>query len=413
MLALKVLATLALGVLPAAASIDPQGPAKTFALCQSKTCDPLVGCPDGTIYVSQTDKRASFTKIQDAILSIPNNTTPYYILIGPGTYTEQLNVTRRGPLYLLGQTNAPHRGASYAATYDNGTAANEVQVEWSSANHDNTGLIEDNSATQVLTVSPNLNATRTGSGPTGWPVPAGTPFGCTDFRAYNIDFRNLNENAQVSNGPALAVGIGYANAGFYSCGFYSYQDTVFIGKLGNAYMYDSIVAGQTDFLYGFGTLYIEKSTLALRGCGGGVVAWKGSNTTFENKYGAYISDSYLGAANASVASSIAGKCALGRPWNAQIRSIFMETYFDSSILAAGYVKWSTTDPRINNYTLQVVWNNYGPGYNLAAETAAYPITQVLDDQSVQPYRYPVDVFLTPDGVPGNIDWIDQSVLVGR
>ena len=61
----------------------------------------------------------------------------------------------------------------------------------------NAALLEDNAATQVLTVSPNLNATLTGSGPTGFAVPANTPFGCTDFRAYNIDFRNLNEGSFV------------------------------------------------------------------------------------------------------------------------------------------------------------------------------------------------------------------------
>ncbi|EME88625.1 carbohydrate esterase family 8 protein [Pseudocercospora fijiensis CIRAD86] len=60
---------------------------------------------------------------------------------------------------------------------------------------------------------------------------------------------------------------------------------VYVGKLGNVYMFGSIVAGQTDFLYGFGTLWIEKSRLLLRSCGGGITAWKGTNTTnttFEN-----------------------------------------------------------------------------------------------------------------------------------
>lgn len=48
-----------------------------------------------------------------------------------------------------------------------------------------------------------------------------------------------------------------------------------MGKLGNAYFYDTVIAGQTDFLYGFGTAYIERSTLSLRNCGGGITAWKG------------------------------------------------------------------------------------------------------------------------------------------
>lgn len=50
---------------------------------------------------------------------------------------------------------------------------------------------------------------------------------------------------------------------------------MYVGKKGNAYFYDNIVGGQTDFLYGFGTAYLESSTLSLRNCGGGITAWKG------------------------------------------------------------------------------------------------------------------------------------------
>ena len=60
---------------------------------------------------------------------------------------------------------------------------------------------------------------------------------------------------------------------------------VYVGKLGNAYMYESEVAGQTDFFYGFGTCWITDSLVSLRGCGGGITAWKGTNTTFESLMG--------------------------------------------------------------------------------------------------------------------------------
>jgi len=120
---------------------------------------------------------------------------------------------------------------------------------------------------------------------------------------------------------------------------------VYIGKLGNTYMYKSAIAGQTDFFYGFGTLWVQSSDVLLRGCGGGITAWKGTNTTFENKYGAYIHDSTVERANNTL--NITGQCALGRPWNAQHRSIFANSYLDDSIESSGYIKWSATDPRIN------------------------------------------------------------------
>ncbi|KAG6367257.1 hypothetical protein INS49_001444 [Diaporthe citri] len=406
-----VVALLSLGVTsPVLANANSAAPypATTFADCQKKTADPLEGCPEGTIYVSANDTSADFTKIQDAIISIGNDTEPHYILIGAGFYYEQLNVTRSAPLYLLGQSNLPSQQQDYAGDVShNQTAQNDVQIWFSSANVGN-NLISDNVFTGVLTVGPTLNATLTGSGPTGFPVPEDTPFGCEDFRAYSIDFRN--EYAPYSNGPAHAMGVSRANAGFYSCGFYSWQDTIYVGKLANAYFYDTVVAGQTDFLYGFGTLYITKSTLSLRHCGGGITAWKGTNTTFENKYGVYIDSSQLIANNASTAAEVVGQCALGRPWNAQQRSIFMDSYFDASILPAGYIKWGATDPRVNNYTFMATFDNYGPGWNVTAEMASN-VTIVLDDEEAEPYRWPTDVFLTPSGEPNNTWWVDQSVLV--
>ncbi|KAH6662225.1 pectinesterase family protein [Plectosphaerella plurivora] len=389
-----------------AANGASHGPATTYAECQKKTCPPRAGCPDGTIYVSQDDKHADFKSIQAAILSVADHDEPATILIAPGQYTEQLNVTRRGPLTLLGVSERPHGGELYAdITASSEGPENEVQVWWNAANYN--VRFPDNAYTSVLTVGPNLNATLTGAGPTGFAVPADTPFGCTDFRAYNIDFRN--EEFPRANGPGHAVGVSRANAGFYSCGLYGFQDTLYVGKLGNAYFYDNVIAGQTDFLYGFGTAYIDRSSLSLRNCGGGITAWKGTNTTFENKYGVYISDSQVLAANTSIATTIKGKCPLGRPWNAQHRSIFIESYFDESVRPDGYIQWGTTDPRITNLTFMAVYNDRGPGWNPDA-LKANNLTRFLDDSQVKPYLRPVDVFIDENGTPGDVEWIDHSVL---
>ncbi|KAM0282225.1 hypothetical protein ACHAQH_003089 [Verticillium albo-atrum] len=385
-------------------------PATTYAECQRKTCHPLDGCPPNTIFVSQKSKRAHFTSIQAAIASLPDTDEPAVILIAPGNYTEQLNVTRHGALTLLGMSDSPHEGRLYAALaadLSSPPPQNEVQIWHNAANYN--ARFSDNVFTGVLTVGPTLNATLTGAGPTGFAVPEGTPFGNVDFRAYNIDFRN--DEFPRSNGPAHAVGVSRANAGFYSCGLYSYQDTLYVGKLGNAYFHDNVIAGQTDFLYGFGTAWVAHSTLSLRNCGGGITAWKGTNTTFPNKYGVYISDgSQVLAANASIAQTIKGRCPLGRPWNAQHRSIFSDTYLDASVLPAGYIRWGATDPRTTNLTFMAVHEDRGPGWNVTALEANVGVTVVLDDAGVEPYERPVDVFLTEEGVPGNVGWIDQSVL---
>ncbi|KAI1080195.1 pectin methylesterase family protein [Whalleya microplaca] len=397
---------LGLAFAPASASVY-NVPAQSSKQCQEKTPNPLEGCPPQTLYVSQSDERADFKTIQGAIASIPNDTTLYTILIAPGIYIEQLNVTRQGPLTLLGMPDYVWKGNRYADVKCNTTRSNGVQVYWNSANHD--GSFTDNVYTGVLTVGPTLNATLTGSGPTGFPVPDETPFGCTDFRAYNIDFRN--DFKPYTSGPAHALGVSRANAGFYSCGFYSYQDTVYIGKLGNTYFYDTIVAGETDFLYGFGTLYVEKSTLLLRNCGGGITAWKGTNTTFPNKYGVYISNSQVLASNSSIATVIKDMCSLGRPWNPLHRSVFMDTYFDPSVLPAGYTEWSgATDGNYDLNTTLAVYSVYGPGYDAVAERGSN-ITTVFNQREASLYRSPVDVFTAPNGEQTNISWIDPLALL--
>ncbi|KAJ4305458.1 hypothetical protein N0V90_000989 [Kalmusia sp. IMI 367209] len=332
-----------------------------------------------------------------AIDFLPNDTTIHQILILAGNYTEQLNITRQGPVRLIGQTAKP-----------TDQSRNQVTVYWAAAKGKGSKF-SDNAFTSVLTVAPTLNASLTGASPTGFDVPPDTPFGNLDFRAYNIDFRNVF--AEQAAGPSLTVSISRSNAGFYRCGIYSYQDTVYIGHLGNTYLYGGEIAGQTDFLYGFGTAWVEKTKLTLRGCKGGVIAWKGTNTTFANKYGCYVARSSIEAANASVAAEYDGHCALGRPWNELHRSVYIDSFMDTTVLPRGYIKWresnDSTKSNYGNSTFMAEYGSYGPGWNRAARGVGN-VTIVLDEQTVKPYLNPREVFMTPDGQQPNVEWIDEA-----
>lgn len=125
----------------------------------------------------------------------------------------------------------------------------------------------------------------------------------------------------------------------------------------------------------------------------------------------YIESTQVLASNLTIKAAKLGTCALGRPWNDAHRSIFMNSYFDTSILPAGYIEWSKTVPRVDNYTMMATWDSYGPGYNRTAQLASGGITLVLDDTDVAPYRWPKDVFMTSNGTAENTWWIDDSVLV--
>jgi pectin methylesterase-like acyl-CoA thioesterase len=420
-----------LSILISLCMVSKTAQAYSRAECQYPTQNPLQGCPHGTLLVGPAQK---YTTIQSAVLGIPNDNSPRYILVLSGNYTEQVNITRPGPVTLLGQSAHP-----------NDKTRNMVNVIWRNATGTASTGSYDNAYTAVLTVAPTLNSSLTGSGPTGNQVPADTPFGNTDFRAYNLNF--VNDYLPYSAGPSLALSVSYANTGFYHCGFYSYQDTVsffllffffflfsflvlflpvifylvthadtyntkiYVGKLANTYIYNSTIAGQTDFLYGFGTLWLQSCLVSLRNCGGGITAWKGTNTTFTNRYGAYIHDSSVLAANTSIAAVIKGKCALGRPWNALHRSIFVNTYLDASVLAAGYIKWSATDPRVNANTTMAEYRDYGPGWNETARRESN-VTIVMTEDEYKPYSTLVKIFQFPfSGEFGNTRWIDRKPVV--
>lgn len=189
--------------------------------CQKPGNAKLKGCPKNTLVVGPA---SNFTSIQHAILSIPNANDSYVILIQPGNYTEQLNITRPGPLTLLGVTASP-----------NDKTQNQVNVIWHNATGTPSTGTYDNAYTSTLTIAPTLNSSLTGTGPTGFAVPADTPFGNIDFRTYNLNF--INDYLPYSAGPSLALSMSYANGGFYYTRFLSYQDTVsFVIRI-----YDAII----------------------------------------------------------------------------------------------------------------------------------------------------------------------------
>lgn len=180
------------------------------ATCQYPTRRPLQGCPKNTVLVGPGE---DFSSVQSAVEDIPKNEEPYTILVLPGHYTEQVNVTRPGPLTILGQTKHP-----------NDASKNTVNIIWHNATGTPSTGSYDNAYTSTLTIAPTLNSSLTGAGPTGNTVPPDTPFGNENFRTYNLNF--VNDYLPYSAGPSLALSVSYANTGFYYTQFMSYQDTV-------------------------------------------------------------------------------------------------------------------------------------------------------------------------------------------
>ncbi|EGN98149.1 carbohydrate esterase family 8 protein [Serpula lacrymans var. lacrymans S7.3] len=367
---MKALAFILLSIFSQFSRVYALSPA--FIDCQLQkpaSSSPLEGCPAGTLYVSPSDSRANYTSVQQAVLSLPDSGDAT-ILVGAGEYFEMVNVTRTDPLTLLGQLD-PSTAFDPAG---NASTRNLVQI-W------NNLYVKDNltdEETATLTVAP-----------------AGQPFGNVNFRAYNIDFENRAANYSISQ--ALVTSIMYANASFYGCAFASYQDTWYTGHGASTYAVDSIIYGQTDYLFGFGTAWFQSVTLANRACGGGITAWQGTNDT---RYGAYISDSRIIRSPDANATTVTDySCYLGRPWNVLAVAVYLRTYMDESIQPVGFTPWDgeTTVP---NTTYYAEYDSYGLGGNTSARV---PQDHILTNIQAQNFTMD-DVFL------GRPSWIDYEYV---
>jgi len=257
----------------------------------------------------------------------------------------------------------------------------------------------DDAQSSVLLVAPSFNASLIGAGTNGAPLQP--LFGNVDFKAYNIDFENRAANFSISQ--ALVTDISYANASFYGCTFASYQDTWYTGRNASTYVVDSIIFGMTDYLFGFGTAWFENITLANRGCGGGIVAWKGtdqSNAT-GNRYGAYISDSrIIRSPDANATLDIDGKCFLGRPWNDLATTVYLRTFMDDTVEPIGWTPFDSARPVIMNTTFYAEFDNFGPGSNTSLRQSDHILTDA------QAKEFTIDkVFL------GTPHWIDVDYRI--
>ncbi|KAN0087677.1 carbohydrate esterase family 8 protein [Tylopilus felleus] len=312
----------------------------TYISCQLQKPageSPLQGCPNGTIYVSATDPSANFSGVQEAIDSLLE-TDKGVILIGEGQYFETVNVTRGAPLTLLGQLDP----ATASIRAGNASQRNIVHIWNNFYVGENSKPTDEQTAT--LTVAPSY----------------GHPFGNVDFKAYNIDFENRAANYSISQ--ALVTSITLANASFYGCTFASYQDTWFTGYSANTYAVDSIIYGQTDYLFGFGRAWFQSVTLANRGCGGGITAWQGLSGTTQ---GVYISNSrIIRSPDVDPATVITGSCFLGRPWNRYALAVFLHNYMDDSIHPTGFTPWGQNT--VPSTTFYAEYGSYGPGGNTSS-----------------------------------------------
>ncbi|KAG6867805.1 hypothetical protein C0993_010831 [Termitomyces sp. T159_Od127] len=269
--------------------------------------------PAGAIIVrAGTNSQGEFSTLAAAVASLPNDNSVQSIFIFPGIYTEQVDITRSGPLTIYGYTTDTQ---SYSQ--------NEV------------------------TLQAGVDATSAGSDDA-----SGT------LRIHKDDFNMYNVNVKNTFGPgvqAIAISQYGSRVGLYACGFFGYQDTLYANEGTQVYL-KNYIEGAVDFIFGrHGLAFFSGNTIAV--AGPGCITANGRESDDD---GSYVFDSNEIILASDAMSGTADKVFFGRPWGAFAKVIFKNTNVVAPLNNALWSVWNPGDERISNVTM-ADFQSFGPG----------------------------------------------------
>ncbi|KAJ7866690.1 carbohydrate esterase family 8 protein [Mycena leptocephala] len=258
--------------------------------------------PEGAVIVKASGAQTGeFQTIQAAVASLPADTSAQVIFVYPGTYTEQVHLTRTGNLTIMGFTNDIK---SYTAN--------------------------------CVRLSFNLSQGQVGGGD----LPATLRIDKNNFSLYNIDVVNTFAPHTASGAQALAVAGYGTNLGFYAVGFYGYQDTLRAEK-GVQFYGLCYIEGAIDYIFGqHGHAFFHRNTIASVDVG--AITADGPDTADESLF--VINESNI-TSSAAATTDLTGLVFLGRPWSAQAQVAYISCYLGALINPAGWEPWSASMPQ--------------------------------------------------------------------
>jgi pectin methylesterase-like acyl-CoA thioesterase len=234
-----------------------------------------------TVTLTVAKSGAEYTSVQAAVNAVPDNSaTPYTILVGPGTYQEAVTIpATKLHLTLLGATRNPANVVITAANYNGETdpAGGTYGTEGSATVH----------------------------------VQA------SNFTAEYITFSNTfdkNDFPAVTGTQAVAIAMEGDRQIYQHDIFYGHQDTLLSWDSTattslRQYVYDSVIEGDVDFIFGNGSLVVDRSHIIALNDGIYTKAYLTAPATYgTDQYGILITGS-------TVTSTLApNDVYLGRAW---------------------------------------------------------------------------------------------------
>jgi pectinesterase len=264
-----------------------------------------------TLIVVAADGSGQFTKVQDAIMSVPDGRAdnPVTIHIKPGTYQEPIYVQREKRFFRL---------------------------------------VGDDAATTVLTYNLHANLPDKDGKPIGTFRTPSTTIDADDFTAENLTFAN----SAGPVGQALALRVDGDRTVFRNCRFLGHQDTIFLNR-GRQLFDQCYIEGTTDFIFGGATAYFHACHIH---CLKSSYITAAATPDFQ-PFGFVFRD-------CRITAEPGVTMYLGRPWRGFAAVTFVNTEMPAAIRPAGWHNWN--QPEREQTARYAEYGSTGPGANPSA-----------------------------------------------
>ncbi|KAJ6585567.1 carbohydrate esterase family 8 protein [Mycena capillaripes] len=311
--------------------------------------------PPGAVIVKPTTKVAGeFSDLGEAVNSLPADNTSQVVFVYPGTYVGQVNISRAGPVTIMGYTKN-----SFDFSHNTVTLIHNASLATGAGSDDLTGTL------RVLSNNVSL---------------------------YNLDIRN-NFGVAFSNGQAIALSNQGDQIGVYACRLYSYQDTLYT-NVGNHVFLKSYIEGAVDFIFGRHSIaYFEGNTIASKGAGCITASGRELNDT-----GIYVFNQNKIIAASDAFPNVTGNVFLGRPWGGSV--VFKNTDIIAPMNKTIWSIWNPGDERID-FILFAEYDSFGPGVANADRPSFSTVLPRL--QAAQ--------YTLSSTLPNYRDWVDTDYLL--
>ncbi|KAJ7820261.1 pectin lyase fold/virulence factor [Mycena olivaceomarginata] len=247
------------------------------------------------------------------------------VFVYPGTYVGQVNVSRAGPVTIMGYTKN-----TLDFAHNTVTLVHNASLATGAGSDDLTGTLRVLS-NNVSPVQPRC-AERLWCGVLEW---AGH---CAKHQGDHV--------------------------GVYACRLFSYQDTLYT-NVGNHVYLKSYIEGAVDFIFGRHSIaYFEGNTIASKGAGCITASGRQLN---DNRHlsGGLNATADVFNENKIIAATdafpnVTGNVFLGRPWGDFARVVFKNTYIPAPLNKTIWSIWNPGDER-TDFILFTEYNSFGPG----------------------------------------------------